>query len=229
MKAIILAGGRGKRLKQVTDYVPKPLIPLDNIPIIEWQIRYLKKFGIKDIIICTGYKTEQIENYLHVKNNLGVKIRFSKEKLPLGTGGAIKQAARFINEKSFIVINGDIITNIDIKKLKQKQNSIAAIPLKTKFGIMSIKNDKLISFSEKKEISELWMNAGIYHLSKNLTKDLPKKGDIEKTTFPDYAKKEKLTHIKFKNIFWYSIDSYKDMEECSKGIKTRKYIKYVAK
>ncbi|MEX2059743.1 MAG: sugar phosphate nucleotidyltransferase, partial [Nitrosopumilaceae archaeon] len=72
MKAIILAGGRGKRLKQVTDYVPKPLIPLDNIPIIEWQIRYLKKFGIKDIIICTGYKTEQIENYLRVKNNLGV-------------------------------------------------------------------------------------------------------------------------------------------------------------
>ena len=120
MKAIILAGGRGKRLKPVTDYVPKPLIPLDNIPIIEWQIRYLKKFGIKDIIICTGYKTEQIENYLHVKNNLGVKIQFSKEKVPLGTGGAIKQASHFINEKSFIVVNGDIITNIDIKKLKQK-------------------------------------------------------------------------------------------------------------
>jgi NDP-sugar pyrophosphorylase family protein len=94
---------------------------------------------------------------------------------------------------------------------------------------MSIKNDRVVSFSEKKEISELWMNAGIYHLSKILTKDLPKKGDIEKTTFPDYAKKGKLTHIKFKNIFWYSIDSYKDMEECSKEIKTRKYIKYVAK
>ena len=62
MKAIILAGGRGKRLKPVTDYVPKPLIPLDNIPIIEWQIRYLKKFRVNTIIICTGYKTEQIEN-----------------------------------------------------------------------------------------------------------------------------------------------------------------------
>src|SRR3990170_2500452 len=227
MKAIILAGGRGKRLKQVTDYVPKPLIPLDNIPIIEWQIRYLKKFGIKDIIICTGYKTEQIENYLRVKKNLGVKIRFSKEKVPLGTGGAIKQAAHFINEKSFIVVNGDIITDIDIKKLKQKQNSIAAIPLKTKFGIMSIKNDKVVSFNEKKEISDLWMNAGIYHLSKILTKDLPKNGDIEKTTFPDYAKKGKLMHMKFKNIFWYSIDSYKDMEECSKEIKTRKNKKFV--
>jgi len=64
MKALILAGGLGKRLKPITDYVPKPLIPINNIPIIEWQIRYLKKFGIKDFVFCTGYKTEQIENYL---------------------------------------------------------------------------------------------------------------------------------------------------------------------
>ncbi|HSG73789.1 MAG TPA: sugar phosphate nucleotidyltransferase, partial [Nitrosopumilaceae archaeon] len=94
MKAIILAGGRGKRLKSITDFVPKPLISLDNVPIIEWQIRYLKKFGVKTIIICTGYKTEQIENFLKIKNNFGIKIIFSKEKTPLGTGGAIKQAAR---------------------------------------------------------------------------------------------------------------------------------------
>lgn len=229
MIAIILAGGRGKRLKQLTDYVPKPLIPLGNVPIIEWQIRYLKKFGIKEIIICTGYKTEQIENYLNIKNNLGIKIRFSKEKEPLGTGGAIKKAAALIKEKSFIVLNGDIITNIDIKKLMQKQNSIAAIQLKTKFGVIGIKNDKVVSFSEKKEILDLWMNAGIYHLSKNLIKSLPKKGDIEKTIFPEYAKKDKLTSIKFKNIFWHSIDSYKDMEECSNEIKSKNYIKYVTK
>ena len=227
MKAIILAGGRGKRLKQVTDYVPKPLIPLDNIPIIEWQIRYLKKFGIKNIIICTGYKTEQIENFLQIKNNFGIKIQFSKEKTPLGTGGAIKQAARLIKEKSFFVVNGDVITNINLNKLKQKQNSIAAIPLKTKFGVMSIKNDKVSKFSEKKEISDLWMNAGLYHLSKNLIKDLPKKGEIEKTTFPKYAKKGMLNLVKFNNAFWHSIDSYKDMEECSSEIKSKKFIGFV--
>ena len=67
MKAIILAGGRGKRLKPVTDYVPKPLVPIKNIPIIEWQIRYLKKFGINEVIICTGYKTDMIESYLSMK------------------------------------------------------------------------------------------------------------------------------------------------------------------
>ena len=78
MKAIILAGGLGKRLKPITDFVPKPLVPINNIPIIEWQIRYLKKFGIKNFIICTGYKTDQIENYLKIKNNFGAKIIFSK-------------------------------------------------------------------------------------------------------------------------------------------------------
>ena len=213
----------------MSDFVPKPLISLDNIPIIEWQIRYLKKFGIKTIIICTGYKTEQIENFLKIKNNFGIKIIFSKEKIPLGTAGAIKQAAKHIKEKSFFVLNGDVITNIDIRKLQKKQNSIAAIPLKTKFGIMEIKDDKVSKFSEKKEISNLWMNAGLYHLTKNLVKDLPKKGDIEKTTFPNYAKKGKLNHFKFKGAFWHSIDSHKDIAECTLEIKSKKFIKFVAK
>jgi NDP-sugar pyrophosphorylase family protein len=215
MKAIILAGGRGKRLRPITDYVPKPLVPLNNIPIIEWQIRYLKKFGVEEIIICTGYKAEMIKNFLAMKNNMGVKIKFSVEKTPLGTGGAIKQASLSIKDKSFFVLNGDIITNINLDQLAKKQNSIASIELKTKFGIMETKGDKVTKFKEKKEISNVWMNAGVYHLQKETLQDLPKKGDIEKTVFPDYAKKGKLTTVKFKNAIWYSIDSFKDIEECS--------------
>lgn len=215
MKAIILAGGRGKRLRPITDYVPKPLVPLNNIPIIEWQIRYLKKFGVDEIIICTGYKAEIIKNFLAMKNNLGVKIKFSVEKTPLGTGGAIKQAGLLIKDKSFFVLNGDTITNINLDQLAKKQNSIASIELKTKFGIMETNNDKVTKFKEKKEIPDVWMNAGVYHLQKEILQDLPKKGDIEKTVFPDYAKKGKLTTVKFKNAIWYSIDSFKDIEECS--------------
>ena len=214
MKAIILAGGRGKRLRPITDYIPKPLVPIKNIPIIEWQLKYLKKFGVDEVIICTGYKQEMVENYLNVKK-IGMKIKYSIEKTPLGTGGAIKKAGKMIKEKSFFVINGDTITNIDLKKLSKKQNSIASIELQTKFGILEINNDKIINFKEKKEISDTWMNAGIYHLEKNILKDLPDKGDIEKTVFPDYAKKGKLNIVKFKNVKWYSIDSFKDMEECS--------------
>jgi len=218
LKAIILAGGRGKRLRPITDYVPKPLIPIKNIPIIEWQIKYLKKFGISEIIICSGYKTKMIENYLNNKK-LGIKITFSVEDKPLGTGGAIKKAGKKIKDKSFLVINGDIITNIDLKKLIKKNNAIASIQLKTKFGILQTDGNKIIKFDEKKEIENLWMNAGIYHLNKETLKELPTVGDIEKTLFPDYAKKEKLSTIKFTNSKWYSIDSFKDMEECSLVIK----------
>ena len=214
MKAIILAGGRGKRLRPITDYIPKPLIPINNIPIIEWQIKYLKKFGISEVIICSGYKTEMIENYLNNKK-LGIKITFSIENKSLGTGGAIKKAGKKIKDKSFIVINGDTITNIDLKKLIKKENSIASIQLKTKVGILQIDENKIIKFDEKKEITNLWMNAGIYHLKKDALKELPNLGDIEKTLFPDYAKKEKLTAVKFRNSKWYSIDSFKDIEECS--------------
>lgn len=214
MKAIILAGGRGKRLRPVTDYIPKPLVPIKNIPIIEWQLKYLKKFGVDEVIICTGYKQEMVESYLDVKKT-GIKIRYSVEKNPLGTGGAIKKAGKMIKEKSFFVINGDTITNIDLKKLSEKQNSIASIELQTKFGILETRGDKIINFKEKKEVSDTWMNAGIYHLEKSILKDLPDKGDIEKTVFPDYAKKGKLNVVKFKNVRWHSIDSFKDMEECA--------------
>jgi len=214
LKAIILAGGRGKRLRPITDYVPKPLIPIKNIPIIEWQIKYLKKFGITEVIICSGYKTKMIENYLNNKK-LGIKITFSIEDKPLGTGGAIKKAGKKIKDKSFLVINGDTITNIDLKKVMKKENSIASIQLRTKFGILQTEQNKIIKFDEKKEIINLWMNAGIYHLNKETIKELPTIGDIEKTLFPDYAKKEKLTIVKFIKSKWYSIDSFKDMEECS--------------
>lgn len=217
MKAIILAGGHGKRLRPITDYVPKSLVPVKNIPIIEWQIKYLKKYGVNEVIICTSYKTKMIENYLSMKN-IGVKIKFSVEKFPLGTGGAIKKAGKMINDKSFFVINGDTITNIDLTKLAKKPNSIASIELRTKFGILEINSNKISKFKEKKEISNLWMNAGIYHLQKVILKDLPNKGDIEKTLFPDYAKKGKLNTVKFKKIKWYSIDSFKDIEDCSREI-----------
>jgi len=214
LKAIILAGGRGKRLRPITDYVPKPLVPIKNIPIIEWQIKYLKKFGIDEIIICTGYKQEMIENYL-VTKKLGLKIKYSIEKSPLGTGGAIKKAGKMIKDKSFFVLNGDTITNLDLKKIFKIENSVAAIELRTKFGILETKDNKVIKFKEKKEISDLWMNAGIYHLNQEMLNDMPDKGDIEKTVFPDYAKKGKLQTVKFQNVKWHSIDSFKDIEECA--------------
>ena len=226
MKAIILAGGRGKRLRPITDKIPKPLIPINNKPLIERTIKYLKKYGITEIIISSGYKSNLIEKFLKKKKNFGCEIIFSTEKLPLGTGGAIKKALQFIDEESFLVLNGDIVTNIDLKKILKKPNTIAANELKTKFGTMDIKNNKILKFNEKKDVTDVWMNPGIYHLSKDIEKFIPKKGSLEGLVFPKMVKNKTLETVKFKNVLWFSIDSHKDIEECSKEIKSKKYSKY---
>lgn len=228
MKALILSGGIGKRLKPMTDYVPKPLVPINNIPIIEWQIRYFKKFGINEFIICTGYKSDQIINYLKPKK-MGIKIDYSFEKTPLGTGGAIKNASKLIDDKNFFVINGDVITNLDPRLLKTNSNSIAVIPLRTSFGVVNLNNNKVKKFEEKPEIFDYWMNAGIYYLSKEILKHLPKKGNIENTTFPILATMNSLFAVKYRKVFWYSIDSHKDIEECSNEMKSLNYESFIFK
>ena len=226
MKAIILAGGRGKRLRPITDKIPKPLILINEKPLIERTINYLKKYGITEIIISSGYKSNLIEKFLKKKKNFGCEIIFSTENTPLGTGGAIKKALKYVNEESFLVLNGDIVTNIDLKKILKKPNTIAANELKTKFGTMDIKNNKILKFNEKKDVTNVWMNPGIYHLSKNIERLIPKKGSLEGMVFPKMVKNKTLETVKFKNALWFSIDSHKDIEECSKEIKSKKYSKY---
>ena len=229
MLALILSGGIGKRLKPITDTVPKPLIPINHVPIIEWQIRYLQKFGINEFVICSGYKSEQIINYLNSKNKFGSKIYYSIEKTPLGTAGAIKKAKKYVKDKNFFVLNGDVITNLNLKKLKSKINSIVAIPLKSTYGRMELSGEKVIRFSEKSHIPNHWMNAGLYYLSQDVFRLLPKKGDIEKTTFPKLAKIGLLHSIKFNNVFWHSIDSHKDIEDCAKYMKTNHFADFLKK
>ena len=203
---MILSGGRGKRLRPVTDAIPKPLIKINGKPLIEWKINYLKKFGIKDIIICSGYKGKKIENYIRKKKNFGCNIEYSVETSPLGTGGAIKKAIKNVVGDSFIVLNGDIITNINLKKIMVKTNSIAAIELRTNYGTMKIKNNKILQFNEKTDVKDTWMNGGIYHLNTDIAKILPVKGSIEGIVFPKLAKKNSLNTVKFKNVLWRSID-----------------------
>lgn len=226
MKAILLSGGFGKRLKPLTDYLPKPLIPICNYPIIEWQIRYFKKFGIKDIIVCVGYKADQVIKHLENKN-LGVNLEYSIETVPLGTAGAIRKASKHIDTDDFFVTNGDILTNIDLQKLKTHSNSVAVIPLRTSFGIVHLDGTKVERFEEKPEMSNYWMNAGIYYLNKDILKHLPKNGNLENTTFPFFAESGKLHAVKYDNVFWKSIDSYKDMDECESFIQTNKYEKFI--
>ena len=227
MQAILLSGGFGKRLKPLTDYLPKPLIPICNYPIIEWQIRYFKKFGIKDLVICAGYLSENLISYLESKK-FGISIHYSVEKIPLGTGGAIKKARKYVDDDNFFVINGDVLTNIDLLKLKTHHNTIAAIPLRTPYGIMQISDNKIDKFEEKPEIFNQWMNAGIYYLNKEIFDYLPVKGNLESITFPILAKKGLLYVEKFTNVFWSSIDSHKDIDECVITMKKTRHEKFLS-
>ena len=226
MKALILAGGRGKRLRPLTDKIPKSLIPINKKPLIQYTINYLKKFGIDEIIICSGYKSKQIQNFLKKKKNFDCKIEYSVEKNPLGTAGAIRNATKNLLDESFLVINGDIITNIDLKKILKKPNTIAANELKTKFGTMEIKNNKILKFNEKTDVQNVWMNPGLYHLSTDILKILPRTGSLEAEIFPKLAKNKSLHTVKFKNVLWHSIDSFKDIELSSQEINSKKYQKF---
>ena len=154
VKTVILSGGMGKRLRPLTDYLPKPLLPVDGIPIIEWQIRYFKKFGIDEFVICAGYRADQLVSFLESKN-FGVKIRFSVERTPLGTGGAIRKARKYIGTDDFFVINGDVITNLDLNKLKRKPNSIAVMPLRTSFGIVNLNGKRLQNLRKNQNYSTI--------------------------------------------------------------------------
>lgn len=224
MKAVILAGGYGKRLRPLTDNRPKALVEVGGRPIIEWQINWLMNHNIKEFIVCAGYMKEKFLEIIGSGSKFGAKIYYSIEDEPLGTGGALKNTAALLeNEEGFLTINGDIITNLNpLDLIKNMTNeiigTIALVPLKSPYGIVETTNDGYIkNFIEKPQL-DYWINAGVYYFKPSIFKYLPDKGDIERTTFPELAKINKLNAVKFKNVIWRSIDTQKDIEEIEKEI-----------
>jgi mannose-1-phosphate guanylyltransferase len=223
MKAVILAGGLGKRLRPLTNERPKPMIEVLNIPIIEWQIKWFKKYGIDEIIICVGYLKELIMNYIGSGRKFGVRVGYAVEEEPLGTGGALKNSESLLDnstENGFFLINGDILTNLDPTRLNNGQSAaLALVPLRSPFGVVELdKNSDVLGFVEKPQIKDRWINAGVYHFTKEVFKYLPENGNIEVTALPLMAKEKKLKAITYENSFWRSIDSHKDIEEAGKEL-----------
>ena len=223
MKGVILAGGFGKRLKPITDNCPKPMIEILDKPIIEWQIQLLAKNNIREIIICVGYLKEQIIDHIASGNRFNVKVAYTVEEEPLGTGGALKNTYSLLKDEKegFFMINGDILTNIDFKNLadKNKNNTLAVVPLNSPYGIVDFDERlNVTGFKEKPHIVDKWINAGIYFFNEDVFNYLPDKGNIETTALPEMANQQKLKAKKFENSFWKSIDSHKDIEESSKEL-----------
>lgn len=221
MKAVVLAGGFGKRLRPITNEIPKPMIKINDKPIIGWQVEWLKSNGINDIVVAAGYKREHIIAYLKDGKEFSINIEYVVEEQPLDTGGGLKNASgALINEDSFLVINGDILTNLKIDALlSMKSMALAVVPLPSPFGIVEIDEEQNIrGFVEKPKITDYWINAGVYYLTSEVFDYLPDKGSIEKITFPQLAKERKLKAVKYSDVYWRAIDSHKDIEEASKDL-----------
>jgi mannose-1-phosphate guanylyltransferase len=221
---VILAGGLGKRLRPLTTDRPKPMIQIKDRPIIELQVNWLKKFGMTDIILLVGHLKEKIKYHLADGKKFGVNISYIEEHVPLGTGGALKNAKNEIiqngnTNKGFFVINGDILTDLDPFTISEKGSmTLALVPLKSTFGIVETNGDLVSKFVEKPSIKHMWVNAGIYYFSNEIFDYLPDKGNLETVTLPMLVEKQKLKAKKFSNNYWRSIDSHKDVEEASKEI-----------
>lgn len=196
MQALILAGGPGKRMWPLTNLVPKPLLPINNKPFLVYQMNFLKRQGIENIILAIGHKGRLIKKCLGNGKNLGVQIVYSEEKFPLGTGGAIKQAENLIKNNCIFILNGDTFADVNLKKMlkfhqRNKQPiTIAVVEVDNpgRFGQVKINNKNLIiNFKEKTQRNQRSLiNAGIYIFQKKILKKIPlnKKISLEKDIFP---------------------------------------------
>lgn len=231
MKAIILSGGLGLRLRPMTDDKPKSLISIDGRPIAEHQIEWLlKSKEIDGIIFACGYRWERLKEHFGSSYN-GIPISYSIEDEPLGTGGAIKKALSMIrsDEGEFIALNGDIITNLDLKKMIDwHRNSIDTavtmllVPYRSRFGVVYI--DKLRTvrkFEEKPEFPDVWINGGVYVINlRKIMKYLPDKGDIEVETFPKLVPYGQITGFPYYGNWWI-IDTIKDLKEVENELRAQ--------
>jgi len=188
MQALILAGGKGTRLRPLTVYTPKPIVPVLNKPFLLYQIEILQRAGIKDITLSLSYQPDKIEQLLGDGSEYGVNLRFVTEPSPMGTGGAYKFAADAIRETT-IVFNGDILTDLDISevinlhKAKKAQATLVLVAVENPSAYGLVETDaegSVLRFREKPKPEEIEalttnnINAGIYVLEPEILDLIPK-------------------------------------------------------
>ncbi len=184
MKAVLLAGGKGTRLRPYTTNFPKPLMPIGDKPILEIVISQLRDSGIKEIIIATGHLEELIRVFFGDGSKFGVSITYTKEDTPLGTAGPLNMVKERLDE-TFILMNGDVLANVDYKKLlnfHKNNGNYATITLSKRtvyidYGVVEIdEKNQFTTWSEKPEINYL-VSTGIYMFEPAALKYLPEKRD----------------------------------------------------
>jgi NDP-sugar pyrophosphorylase family protein len=230
-KGIIISGGWGTRLRPLTCTLPKPLIPIVNKPVLERQILLLKSAGITDITLAVSVMADVLKNYFKDGKDLGVNIRYTDERSPMGTAGAIKLAEDHLKDDNFFMLNGDVILNFDFKQLlnaHKKNKGLGLIGGKivedpSRYGVLIIEetSNKIIKFLEKDEYTPpggnyvpIPINAGVYLLESDVFDyiEAGKKVSIEREVFPKLASEGELYFYPISGI-WKDIGKPEELLE----------------
>ena len=225
MYALILAGGKGERLRPLTDTVAKTMVPVNGKPILWYQVSQLRDAGATDILLLCGYRWETIRDFFGDGADFGVRIQYSVEDTPLGRGGALKQGLGMVpgSERTVLALNGDILTTQELAplvKLHRQSRALATvmlIPYPSAYGVVDVDpSGRVLAFREKGELPH-WINAGVYVLDTAIRDELPALGDHETTTFPRLAEAGRLYAYQ-SHAFWKPVDSHKDLREAEEAL-----------
>jgi glucose-1-phosphate cytidylyltransferase len=219
MKVVILAGGKGLRLFEETKNIPKPMVSIGTNPILWHIMKIYSYYGIKDFIICAGYKKEIIKEYFkkYFNNTEQWKIVIVDTGAKTLTGGRLKRVEKLVsNEKFFFFTYGDGVSNVNIKKLikfhirKKKLVTVTAVKPPGRYGILKIKNSFVHKFTEKEKGGDGYINGGFFVLSPKALKYIRDDSTVwEEGPMNILAKKKQLIAYKH-NGFWQSMDTYRD-------------------
>jgi mannose-1-phosphate guanylyltransferase len=223
MKALILAGGQGLRLRPLTDDKPKPLVVVNGRPIAEWQLDWLiENVKLEQATFLAGYKWARLKEHFG-SSYRGARIEYSVEETPLGTGGAFRRAilAAKLGDETVVMMNGDIVTDMKLAEMVETHASashspaitLLLVPYRSRFGIVHVGDKNRVErFEEKPVFQDVWISGGVYVASaKRILAALPEKGDIERETFPQLAASGEVMAYPYRG-FWSLIDSIKDIQ-----------------
>lgn len=217
--AVIIAGGKGERLGDIGNGLPKPLVPVAGKPILERIIVWLKKNGVEKIVIGVAYKKEMIKDYFGDGSRWGVKIIYTEHDENGGTEDAFKTDIEKsgIKDENFYAMNGDQITDLHLEGLTNKHinsNAIATLVttnLRTNFGLIQVDDkNRIVNLKEKGEVKGLLINTGIYVFNKKI-KDYLKGGNIEENAFRKLIDEKKALSFYYDGM-WSSFNDKKELK-----------------
>ncbi len=220
MKAVILAGGLGSRLKPFTEVIPKPLLPIGEKSVLEIQIERLKQSGFDEIYLATNYMSDYISNFLGDCSRYGVKIIISKEEKPLGTVGPLTLLKEQLT-KPFLVMNGDVLTLLDFKRFYNfsiEKNSVLSISIKElitpfRFGNIFFNGDFVTAIEEKPKIKTNIL-AGVYIFTPEIFNYIPLNEKYNMDKLIEKLLFEKIPITKFDiREYWLDIGQINDYEQ----------------